>query len=137
KSSDTPRTSRSSRAASLSESEPARARSAKKGVLLSGNEFLSAATVLCTIGTRPNPLVERTLLTVERGRIVVNADLGVKDFAGLALVARLLLIADADAGPQAPDLHRMDMGHVFPQRHHAFALHAKRRAGFTTDDRAG
>ena len=53
----------------------------EKGVLLSDNDFLSAATVLCTIGTRPNPLVERTLLTVERGRIVVNADLGVKDFA--------------------------------------------------------
>jgi NADH dehydrogenase len=38
----------------------------EKGVLLSGNEFLNAGTVLCTIGTRPNPLIERTLLAVER-----------------------------------------------------------------------
>ena len=74
----------------------------EKGVLLSGNEFLSAATVLCTIGTRPNPLVERTLLTVERGRIVVNADLGVKDFAGLWAIGDCALVRNVRDGSIAP-----------------------------------
>jgi NADH dehydrogenase len=74
----------------------------QKGVLLSGGEFLSAATVLCTIGTRPNPLVERTLLTVERGRIVVNADLGVKGFAGLWAIGDCALVRNARDGAIAP-----------------------------------
>jgi NADH dehydrogenase len=74
----------------------------EKGVLLTGNDFLSAATVLCTIGTRPNPLVERTLLTVERGRIVVNADLAVKDFAGLWAIGDCALVRNARDNSIAP-----------------------------------
>src|SRR5207244_10083464 len=74
----------------------------EKGVRLSGNEFLSAATVLCTIGTRPNPLVERTLLTVEHGRIVVNADLGAREFAGLWAIGDCALIRNAHNGSLAP-----------------------------------
>jgi NADH:quinone reductase (non-electrogenic) len=74
----------------------------EKGVMLSGGEFLSAATVLCTIGTRPNPLVERTLLPVERGRIVVNADLGVKDHPGLWAIGDCALVHNARDGATAP-----------------------------------
>jgi NADH dehydrogenase len=51
------------------------------GVDLAGGEGdtrLAAATVICTIGTRPNPLVERLGLPLERGRIVCAADLSVK-----------------------------------------------------------
>jgi NADH:quinone reductase (non-electrogenic) len=71
-------------------------------VLLSGNDFLSAATVLCTIGTRPNPLVERISLTVERGRIVVNADLAVKDFAGLWAIGDCAFVRNARDNSIAP-----------------------------------
>ena len=74
----------------------------EKGVLLSGNDFLSAATVLCTIGTRPNPLVERISLTVERGRIVVNADLAVKDFAGLWAIGDCAFVRNARDNSIAP-----------------------------------
>jgi NADH dehydrogenase len=74
----------------------------EKGVMLSDGEFLCAATVLCTIGTRPNPLVERTLLPVERGRIVVNADLGVKDHPGLWAIGDCALVRNARDDSIAP-----------------------------------
>jgi len=74
----------------------------EKGVMLSGGEFLCAATVLCTIGTRPNPLVERTLLPVERGRIVVNADLGVKDHPDLWAIGDCALVRNARDDSIAP-----------------------------------
>ena len=74
----------------------------EKGVRLSGGEFLNAATVLCTIGTRPNPLVERTVLPTERGRIVVNADLGVRDHPGLWAIGDCAFIHNARDNAVAP-----------------------------------
>jgi NADH dehydrogenase len=47
------------------------------GVQLGGGERLHAATVICTIGTRPNALVTALGLPSERGRIVVDPDLAV------------------------------------------------------------
>jgi NADH dehydrogenase len=47
------------------------------GVRLVDGSMLASATVVCTIGTRPNPLVERLGIDVERGRIVTAADLSV------------------------------------------------------------
>jgi NADH dehydrogenase len=38
-----------------------------RAVALAGGEMLSAATTICTIGTRPNALVERMTVPVERG----------------------------------------------------------------------
>ena len=74
----------------------------EKGVRLSGGEFLNAATVLCTIGARPNPLVERTVLPTERGRIVVNADLGVRDHPGLWAIGDCAFIHNARDDAVAP-----------------------------------
>jgi NADH dehydrogenase len=78
------------------------ARVCEKGVLLAGGEFVDAATVLCTIGTRPNPLVERTMLTVERGRIVVDPDLGVRDAPGVWAIGDCALVKNAVDGTFAP-----------------------------------
>jgi len=95
-----------------------------RAVALAGNEMLHAATTICTIGTRPNALVERMTIPVERGRIVVNPALGL---AGMAPVARLLPVANADAGSESADLRRVDVGHVLSDRHHPSALHAQPR----------
>ena len=54
-----------------------------RAVALAGGGILHAATTICTIGTRPNALVERTTIPVERGRIVVDPDLSVRDVPGL------------------------------------------------------
>jgi NADH dehydrogenase len=47
------------------------------GVTLASGETLAGSTVVCTIGTRPNPLVERLGVALERGRIVTAPDLSV------------------------------------------------------------
>jgi NADH dehydrogenase len=74
----------------------------EKGVRLADGEYLSASTVLCTIGTRPNSLVERTLLPVERGRIVVDADLRVTGMSGLWAIGDCALVKNARDGTIAP-----------------------------------
>ena len=52
-------------------------------VRLSGGESLDAATVICTIGTKANPLAERLGLPLARGRIVTEPDLSVPGAPGL------------------------------------------------------
>ncbi len=74
----------------------------EKGVKLGGGEFLSAGTVLCTIGTRQNPLAERMALPMERGRIVVNADLSVKDVPGVWAIGDCALVKNARDNTFAP-----------------------------------
>ncbi|MFC0402364.1 NAD(P)/FAD-dependent oxidoreductase [Paraburkholderia rhizosphaerae] len=55
-----------------------------QGVTLQDGEFLSGSTVICTIGTKPNPLIERLAariaLPVERGRIATQGDMSVPGF---------------------------------------------------------
>ena len=73
-----------------------------RAVALAGGETIQAATVICTIGTRPNVLVERMAIAVERGRIVVNPDLSVRDTPGLWAVGDCALIMNAHDGKFAP-----------------------------------
>jgi NADH dehydrogenase len=54
-----------------------------QGVRLSDEWCVSGATVVCTIGTRPNALVENLDVPKERGRIVVAPDLSVPRHQGL------------------------------------------------------
>ncbi len=73
-----------------------------RAVALAGGEILSSATIICTIGTRPNPLVERTLLPTERGRIVINPDLSVRDVPGVWAVGDCALTINGDDHKVAP-----------------------------------
>ena len=83
-----------------------------EGVLLAGGERISGATVVCTIGTQPNPLVERLGLALQRGRIVTAPDLSVAGARGVWAIGDCALVANhapqrsasaADAGqPAAP-----------------------------------
>jgi len=47
------------------------------GVTLDNGEFVAGATVICTIGTKPNPLIERLAVPKQRGRIETAADMSV------------------------------------------------------------
>jgi NADH dehydrogenase len=73
-----------------------------RAVALAGGEMLHAATTICTIGTRPNALVERMTVPVERGRIVVNPDLSVRDTPGLWAIGDCALVTNARNGRFAP-----------------------------------
>ena len=73
-----------------------------QAIALESGESIEAATVICTIGTRPNPLTERMLLPMERGRIAVNPDLSVKQVADLWAVGDCALVTNAHDGRLAP-----------------------------------
>lgn len=50
-----------------------------QGVVLADGERLEGATVISTIGTRPNPLMEQLAVPDERGKILVNPDMSIVD----------------------------------------------------------
>lgn len=52
-------------------------------VELADGQMLPSATVICTVGTRPNPLVEALALPMQRGRIATGADGRVQGESGL------------------------------------------------------
>lgn len=72
------------------------------GVLLPGGEKLEAATVICTIGTKPNPLVERLALPTQRGRLVTRPDLSVDAAEGLWAIGDCALVRNQAADGYAP-----------------------------------
>lgn len=73
-----------------------------RSVTLGDGEVIPAATVICTIGTRPNVLVERLGLALERGRIVVNPDLSVRGVPGLWAIGDCASVVNGDDGEPAP-----------------------------------
>ena len=74
----------------------------ERGVLLADGRMIDAASVICTIGTRPNPLVTRMQLPLERGRIVVNPDLSVQGISGAWAVGDCALALNAHDAKIAP-----------------------------------
>lgn len=73
-----------------------------EGVRFAHGEFMPAATVISTIGTRPNALMEQLGLPLERGRITVEADLAVRGQAAVWAVGDCALIPNADDQKFAP-----------------------------------
>ena len=71
-------------------------------VVVGNSTRVPTSTVICTIGTRPNALVERMTVPMERGRIVVNPDLSVRDTPGLWAVGDCALVPNANDGKFAP-----------------------------------
>jgi NADH dehydrogenase len=72
------------------------------GVRLADGARLDAATVICTVGTRPNALVAALGLPLERGRIVVDPDLGVRGHPGLWAIGDCARVPNAWDGGLAP-----------------------------------
>lgn len=80
------------------------------GVELDGGERLEAATVVCTIGTRPNPLVECLDVALQRGRIVTESDLSLPGLPDVWAIGDCALVRN-----HAGDLHRPpEAGPAFP-----------------------
>jgi len=73
------------------------------GVTLAGGEQIDAGTVVCTIGTRPNPLIERLGLALQRGRIETEADLRARGQSDVWAIGDCALIRNRAAdGAVAP-----------------------------------
>jgi len=72
------------------------------GVRLSSGAMVEGGTVICTIGTRPNALVELLDVLKDRGRIVVAPDLSVPGHDGLWAIGDCALVTNALDGSIAP-----------------------------------
>jgi len=71
-------------------------------VQLTGGGGVETATVVCTIGTRANPLVEQLRLPLQRGRIAVAPDLSVPEAPGLWALGDCALVRNAADGSFCP-----------------------------------
>ena len=71
-------------------------------VTLSDGTILETATVICTIGTRPNPLVESLGIATDRGRVVVNGDMSVEAVPGMWALGDCANVPNAFGGSIAP-----------------------------------
>jgi NADH:ubiquinone reductase (H+-translocating) len=72
------------------------------GVVMAGGEFIEGATVICTVGTRPNPLVERLDVPQQRGRIVTAPDLSVARNPGVWAIGDCALVRNGLTRQLAP-----------------------------------
>lgn len=73
-----------------------------QGVRLADGSLLPAGTVICTIGTRPNALLERMDVPTERGRILVRPDLSVPRHPGVWALGDCALVPNAHDGKVSP-----------------------------------
>jgi NADH:ubiquinone reductase (H+-translocating) len=86
------------------------ARIEASGVALEDGMYLDAATVICTIGTQPNPLAQRLGLLLQRGRIPTRSDLSVPGVENVWAIGDCALVRNhaadrerpAEAGPALP-----------------------------------
>jgi NADH dehydrogenase len=72
------------------------------GIRCADGDMLSAATVICTIGTRSNALVEALGLAADRGRIVTQPDLSVEGVEGVWAAGDCALVVNQLDGKAAP-----------------------------------
>ena len=73
-----------------------------EGVMLADGDYVSGATVICTIGTKPNPLVERLAVPRQRGRIETAPDMSVAGSSGLWAIGDCALVRNGMTQQFAP-----------------------------------
>ncbi len=74
----------------------------ERGVQAKNQTRIDAATVICTIGTKPNPLIKTMDIPENRGKIVVEPDMSVKGFPGLWAIGDCALVPNAFDDQLAP-----------------------------------
>ena len=73
-----------------------------RGVHLDDGEFIAAGTVICTIGTAPNPLVSSLPLPKSRGRIETAPDMSVAGHDGIWALGDCAAVPNALDGKLSP-----------------------------------
>ena len=73
------------------------------GVRLKNGELIEAATVISTVGTSPNPLIEKLGLSLQRGRLVTNPDMSVTGASNVWALGDCAMVPNAiDQSPSPP-----------------------------------
>jgi NADH dehydrogenase len=73
-----------------------------RAVHLDGGDIIEGGTVVCTIGTQPNPLLEDIPSPKERGRLVVNDDFSVPGVESVWAAGDCAAVRNAHDGRAAP-----------------------------------
>jgi NADH dehydrogenase len=73
-----------------------------RAVHLDSGDILPAGTVVCTIGTQPNPLLDDIPAPKERGRLKVNDDFSVPGVDGVWAAGDCAAVLNAQDGKTAP-----------------------------------
>ena len=74
-----------------------------RGVMLDNGDGIEAGTVVCTIGTAPNPIVTELGIRTERGRIVTRPDMSVPGQPGVWAIGDCAAVPNgADGKPSPP-----------------------------------
>jgi NADH dehydrogenase len=73
-----------------------------RGVHLGSGDIIEGGTIVCTIGTQPNPLLEQIQALKNRGRLVVNPDLSVPGCDGIWAVGDCAAAVNAADGQISP-----------------------------------
>ncbi len=73
-----------------------------RGVHLTGGDIIQGGTVICTIGTQPNGLLEQIPAAKARGRLVVNPDLSVPGVEGVWAAGDCAAVTNAWDGKVSP-----------------------------------
>ncbi|MBY0357548.1 MAG: FAD-dependent oxidoreductase [Candidatus Obscuribacterales bacterium] len=73
-----------------------------EGVGLKDGQFLRASTVICTIGARPLPLIEKLAVDKDRGRILVKPDMSIPGFGNAWSIGDCAAVLNADDGAFSP-----------------------------------
>ena len=73
------------------------------GVRLKGGELIEAAIVVSTVGTSPNPLIQKLGISLQHGRLVTNPDLSVTGASNVWAIGDCAMIPNAiDQRPSPP-----------------------------------
>jgi len=73
-----------------------------RGITLQSGEIMSVGTVICTIGTAPNPLIAALPLPKQRGRLTVAPDMSVPDAPGVWAIGDCAAVPNARDGAVSP-----------------------------------
>jgi NADH dehydrogenase len=73
-----------------------------RDVHLESGEIIQGGTVICTIGTQPNALLEHIPTGKDRGRLVVNSDLSVPGLEGVWAAGDCAAVVNAFDGKSCP-----------------------------------
>lgn len=72
------------------------------GIVLSDGRSIPAGTVICTVGNAPHPLIAQTELPQERGRVLVDEHLRVRELENIWALGDATLVPDSRRGGFCP-----------------------------------
>ena len=72
------------------------------GVVTDTQGRIEGASIICTIGTKSNPLIEEMDVPNDRGRLLVEADMSLQGHADIWAIGDCALIPNADDGKLSP-----------------------------------